>query len=136
MLYEVITGWERGLAEPLSGMAAGKLQPAETGTPASAVWHFRTPYIVSDAEVKISLQRKNAADRIRLLFSSDEGKTWSRLWDCPDELVGDREIVITSYSIHYTKLYDVAGHPPSPPPAKARGTTPQNGRILGWAISW
>jgi len=103
-------GWERGLAESPSGMTTGKLQPVEAGTPASAVWNFRTPYIVSDAEVKINLHRNSTADRIRLLLSSDEGKTWSRLWDCPDALVGDQEVVIP-----ICQKFTVAEKGPAPP---------------------
>ncbi len=54
--------WTKGLAEPPVNLEAGKLQPETVGKAATAVWHFRTPYIVSDAEVKLALYRKSTRD--------------------------------------------------------------------------
>jgi len=86
--------WTRGLAEPTRGMAPGKLQPAAPEAPATAVWHFRTPYIVSDATVRMKLARKTAADVIRLHLSVDNGKTWKPIWDCPADAVGTKELAV------------------------------------------
>ncbi len=92
--------WTKGLAEAPAGMAAGKtstgsvqgLAPAKAGAPASAVWHFRTPYIVSGAEVELDLARKSAEDTVRLLLSVDGGKTWKPAWECPAEKTGERKL--------------------------------------------
>lgn len=87
-------GWEKGLAEPATGMSVGMLQPAQVDKPATATWHFRTPYIVSDAQVTLKLFRKSSLDSVRIHLSIDNGKTWQQLWDCPDEIVGTHELVI------------------------------------------
>ncbi len=87
-------GWTRGLAEPPKGMAAGKLQPAKAGKTAAAVWHFRTPYMVSDAEVEFNLKRKSAGDAVRLYLSVDAGKTWKKLWECPADVLAAPKLVV------------------------------------------
>lgn len=86
--------WHRGLARPPRGAAAGKLQPAAPGTPAAAVWDFRTPYIISDAAIGLRVFRKGPRDRIRLHLSVDDGKTWKPLWTCPDDVVGRKELSV------------------------------------------
>ncbi len=86
--------WAKGLAEPMTGMRPGKLQPKAAGKPASAVWHFRTPYIVSDAAVTIKVRRKSAEDSIRLHLSLDGGKTWAPLWECPPDVVGAKQLSV------------------------------------------
>jgi hypothetical protein len=84
--------WAKGLVGPPSGMAPGRLQPAAAGAAGAAVWHFRTPYIVSDAEVRMKLVRRRAADRIRLLLSVDGGRTFKPVWVCPPEVLGEKEV--------------------------------------------
>ena len=84
--------WIKGLVSPPTGMADGALQPAKAGKPAAAVWHFSTPYIVSDAEVKMTIKRKSAKDIIRLHVSVDNGKTWKQMWQCPDDVTGEKEV--------------------------------------------
>jgi hypothetical protein len=84
--------WVKGLAEPPRGMAEGKLQPAEAGEPGTAVWRFRTPYIVSDAEVELDLARAGAGDVVRLHLSVDDGRSWKRLWECPADAVGEKKL--------------------------------------------
>lgn len=86
--------WTRGLAEPPKSMAPGKLQPTAAGRPATAVWDFRTPYIISDAEVRLRLARKSAEDTIRLHLSVDDGATWKPLWECPADVVGEKDLCI------------------------------------------
>jgi HEAT repeat protein len=86
--------WVKGLAQPPVNMAPDRLEPAQAGKPATATWHFRTPYIVSDAEVKMRLLRKSAQDAIRLHLSVDEGKTWKRLWECPADVVGRQQLTV------------------------------------------
>jgi len=103
-------GWEDGLAEPLVGMAAGMLRPVATGKPATAIWHFRTPYIVSDAEVKLKFFRKGVKDRVRLHFSADGGKSWKLLWECPKEVVGSKELIIP-----VCRKFEVSEKGPPPP---------------------
>ncbi len=83
-------GWQNGLAEAPVNMAAGKLMPARAGKTASAVWHFRTPYIVADAKVTLRFRRKSVADAIRLHLSVDGGKSWKSVWECPPGAVGAR----------------------------------------------
>ncbi len=73
--------WLKGLAEPPVGMVRGKFMPGGARRPATAVWHFRTPYIVSDFEVEMKAVRKNPEDIIRLHLSIDGGKTWKKLWE-------------------------------------------------------
>ncbi len=73
--------WLNGLAERPVGFAAGKFMPGGIGRPATAVWHFRSPYIVSDLEVEMKAFRKNPGDIIRLHLSIDGGKTWKQLWE-------------------------------------------------------
>ena len=86
--------WIDGLAEPMQGMAPGELRPVAAGKPGTAVWHFRTPYIVSDAEVKLKIARKSADDLVRLHLSVDNGKTWRPTWDCPAGAVGTNELTV------------------------------------------
>ena len=103
-------GWEDGLAELPTGMAAGMLQPAAAGRPAAAIWHFRTPYIVSDAKVKIKLFRKSIKDTIRLHISTDGGNSWKLLWECPKEIVGSKE-----FAIPVCQKFEVSEKGPPPP---------------------
>lgn len=102
--------WVKGLAEPAAHMTTGKLQPVVAGTKATAIWHFRTPYIISDSSVRLNLWRKTAADRVSLYFSADNGKTWSLIYDCPEELIGAQEI-----SVPISPKFDVSEDGPSPP---------------------
>ena len=87
-------GWEKGLAQDSVNMASGTLHPVKTGKPATAVWHFRTPYIISQANARIRFFRQTAHDLIRLYLSVDDGKTWTPVWTCPDDTVGSKEVVI------------------------------------------
>ncbi len=103
-------GWEDGLAEPTVGMVAGMLQPAVADKAATAVWHFRTPYIVSDAAVKIKFFRHGVKDVLRLHFSPDGGKTWKLLWTCPPGLVGQQELVVP-----ICRKFEVSEHGPPLP---------------------
>jgi len=103
-------GWEDGLAEPSVGMAVGMLQPAAAGRPATAIWHFRTPYIVSDAEVKLKLFRQSVKDTVRLHISTDAGKNWKLLWECPAEIVGSKELTIP-----ICRKFEVSEKGPPPP---------------------
>jgi hypothetical protein len=103
-------GWEDGLAEPPEGTVPGMLQPVNTDQPATAIWHFRTPYIVSDAAVKIKLFRKSAEDVVRLHLSTDNGKTWKLLWACPEEIVGTKQLVIP-----VGQTFEVSEKGPAPP---------------------
>ncbi|MFO7900760.1 MAG: HEAT repeat domain-containing protein, partial [Planctomycetota bacterium] len=73
-------------------LAPNKLQPAKPGKTASATWHVRTPYIVADAEVRMALFRKNPDDLVRLLLSTDQGRTWNPVWTCPPDVLGVRRI--------------------------------------------
>ncbi len=102
-------GWTEGLAEPLRGCVPGKLQPATAGKAATAVWHIRTPYIVSDAEVRMKIARKTAGDIIKLHLSVDAGKTWKQLWECPAEAVGRRGL-----SVPICEKFDVSEKGPGP----------------------
>jgi len=104
------SGWEKGLAEPAVNMGPGRLQAAEAGKAAAAVWRFRTPYIISDASVRLRLLRRTAADRVRLLFSSDEGKSWNAIWQAPETLVGNREIIVP-----ICPKFEVSEKGPKPP---------------------
>lgn len=101
--------WSRGLAKPTRGCATGKLQPAAAGKPATATWHFRTPYIVSDARVKMKIARKSAADAINLYLSVNNGKTWKKLWECPAKTVGRK-----SLSIPICETFEVTEKGPGP----------------------
>ena len=87
-------GWTKGLAEPPTNMVPGRLAPAEPGRPATAVWHFRTPYIVSDAEVEMHVFRRTRNDIVRLHLSVDAGATWNKLFEVPAEIVGPRALTI------------------------------------------
>ena len=87
-------GWTSGLAAAPEGLVAGRLMPAEAGTAGAAVWRFRTPFIVSDAQVNLRLFRKSGRDAVRLHLSVDDGKTWKPLWECPADVVGAREMVV------------------------------------------
>ncbi len=80
--------WTEGLAGPQQGMTTGKLQPAAAGKPASATWHFRTPYIAVESEIEITAFRKSDADALKLSLSVDGGKTWKPCWSAPAEKIG------------------------------------------------
>jgi HEAT repeat protein len=82
--------WTKGLAQRPGGMKHCQLAPLQAGEPATAVWHFRTPFIVSDAKVKLRFRRKSAADIVRLHLSVDNGRTWKPLWESPKDAVGER----------------------------------------------
>ncbi|MHC4915035.1 MAG: hypothetical protein ACYTGB_06050, partial [Planctomycetota bacterium] len=84
--------WTKGLAEPPANMAAGELAPAKAGTPATAIWHFRTPYVVCGAEAELDLARKSEKDTVRLHVSADGGKTWKQVWECPADKVGEQKL--------------------------------------------
>lgn len=103
-------GWEKGLAEPAVGMAIGKLQPKSAGKAATVSWHFRTPYIVSDANVHLQLFRRSKRDVIRLYLSVDNGKSWQILWNCPDEIIGEQEVVVP-----ISDTFPVSEKGPTPP---------------------
>ena len=81
-------GWRGGLAEGPVNLAPDMLMPARAGKKAMAVWHFRTPYIVSDAKVKLRFRRNSAADVIRLHLSVDGGTMWKQVWECPPGVTG------------------------------------------------
>jgi len=87
-------GWMEGLAGPPVAMAAGKLQPAAPGKRASAEWDFRTPYIISDAQVRLCLFRRSPEDRISLHLSVDGGESFEPVWQCPSELTGRRDVIV------------------------------------------
>ena len=86
--------WTSGLVGPPEGMAQDRLMPERAGKVATAIWRFRTPYIVSDAEVHLNLVRKNQQDSVRLHLSVDDGKTWKPLWECPADVVGRKDLVV------------------------------------------
>jgi len=86
--------WTKGLAEPSAGMAKGKLQPAATGKPGIAVWHFRTPYTAVESEIEIKAFRKNDADQLKLHLSVDNGKTWKEKWSTPAGETGDTTFTV------------------------------------------
>lgn len=86
--------WPAGLAEPPRNMLPGKLAPAEPGRPATAVWHVRSPYIVSGAELDLHAYRKSAADGVRLHLSVDNGATWRKLFELPPGELGMRHLTI------------------------------------------
>ncbi len=86
--------WPDGLAEPLKGMKKAKLIPAAPGRPGIAVWRFRTPYIISDAEVKLSFFRKSAKDVVRLHLSVNDGRTWKQIWECPPDMTGAKTLAV------------------------------------------
>jgi len=83
---------KKGLAGPAINMASDKLMPNIAGTPASAAWHFRTPYIVSDMEADLNLFRKTDKDKINLYLSIDDGKTWKPVWKCPEDATGRKKV--------------------------------------------
>ncbi len=89
-------GWVKQLAEAPRGMADGKLQPAEAGKPGTVTWRFRTPYIVSDAEVELDLVRKSAKDIVRLHLSVDDGRSWKQLWECPAGQIGKKKLKVNT----------------------------------------
>jgi hypothetical protein len=102
--------WMQALAEPPANMTRGGLRPADVGRSATAVWDFRTPYIIADAKVTLRLKRRSADDRIRLHLSIDDGETWNPLWDCPANVVGDKVI-----SVPIGARYTVTGSAEPPP---------------------
>jgi len=86
--------WRDGCAEAPVNMAEHRLMPVKPGIAAEAVWHFRTPYIVSDAEVDLDFFRKSEKDRIRLLLSVDDGTTYKPVWECPEEKTGKNKMTV------------------------------------------
>ncbi|MCG3178744.1 MAG: hypothetical protein BIFFINMI_01073 [Phycisphaerae bacterium] len=83
--------WADGLAEPAQGLADGKgLTPAKAGVPAVAVWHFRSPYLIAEAEIDLSAFRKSDADAIRLSLSVDDGRSYQPCWEAPGGQTGAR----------------------------------------------
>jgi hypothetical protein len=88
------TEWVRGLAEPPENMASGKLVPAAAGRPASAVWHFRTPYIAVESEITIKAFRRTENDSIRLFLSTDNGRTWKEHWAAPAGKTGEQTFTV------------------------------------------
>ena len=86
--------WTNGLAARPEGLAVGKFTPSQAANPGTAVWRFRTPYIVSDANVHLKFVRKTAADVVRLHLSVDDGATWKQLWECPADAVGSQNLVV------------------------------------------
>jgi len=107
--------WTKGLAVPLRNMAGSSLTPAATGKPATAEWHFRTPYIVAGAHVELDLVRKTTEDTIRLHLSLDNGATWDPLWECPNDKIGDQKL-----SVDICKKFDMTAvmQRKAKPPAK------------------
>jgi hypothetical protein len=103
-------GWEKGLASPLVNMVSKKLQPAKTDIPATAVWHFRTPYIISDAVVRLKVFRKTIQEKISLLLSLDNGQTWKTIWECPENVLGEKEI-----KVPICDKFEVSEKGPAPP---------------------
>jgi HEAT repeat protein len=84
--------WRDGLAARPVNLAPDALRPAAAGKTASAIWRVRTPYIVSDADVRMTLFRKSPDDTVRLLLSVDDGRTWRPVWECPPEQTGRRQV--------------------------------------------
>jgi len=86
--------WIKHLAKPPVNMTVSDhtLIPTTAGTPAALAYHFRTPYIVSNAEVDLIFVRKTGADSIRLYLSVDNGKTWKPVWKCPEDTVGKNKL--------------------------------------------
>ncbi|OGS36168.1 MAG: hypothetical protein A2293_04610 [Elusimicrobia bacterium RIFOXYB2_FULL_49_7] len=106
--------WTEGLAEAPVQMASGLLRPAMTGQAGSAVWHFRTPYIVSNAEVKLYYTRVNAGDSIRLLLSVDDGVSYQPLWTCSTLGVdqADSMRICSTYTVTSSSLPPVGFNSP------------------------
>jgi len=98
------SGWTEGLAEPLKEMVPGKLIPKTPGEPGYAVWHFRTPYIVSEAKVSIKAFRKSNRDMIKLYLSVDNGKTWKKYWEAPAGKIGEQ-----AFSVLFDGKFEVNG---------------------------
>ncbi|MHC4915987.1 MAG: HEAT repeat domain-containing protein [Planctomycetota bacterium] len=86
--------WTDGLAGPAAGTAGKGLQPAAAGAPASAVWHFRTPFLAVESEVRLSAFRKTEKDELKLFLSVDNGKTWQQCWSAPAAETGEREFTV------------------------------------------
>jgi hypothetical protein len=86
--------WTDGLAGAPAGTTPKKLQPAAAGKPATAIWHFRTPYIAVESEIKLSAFRKTEKDELRLFLSVDNGKTWKQCWSAPRAETGKREFTV------------------------------------------
>ncbi|OGS36166.1 MAG: hypothetical protein A2293_04600 [Elusimicrobia bacterium RIFOXYB2_FULL_49_7] len=72
--------WQEGLAEPPCHIASKGLMSDTVGRWAEVAWHFRTPYIISNAAVIVKYTRRQAADSLRLLLSTDGGNTYKPLW--------------------------------------------------------
>jgi HEAT repeats len=86
--------WTDALAELPVNMAADKFISVTAKIPATAIWHFRTPHVVSDAEVDLEFFRKSATDLIRLHLSVDNGKTWKPVWDSSAAKVGMQKLTV------------------------------------------
>ncbi len=87
--------WKQGLAAPPRGLAEKALAPAAAGKPATAVWDFRTPYIISDARVELDMVRKGAGDAVRLHLSTDGGRSWKQVWQAPAKATGRRKLSVS-----------------------------------------
>jgi HEAT repeat protein len=87
--------WRRGLAVRPVNLSDARLMPATAGKQATAVWRFRTPYIIADAQVRLRFHRRGAADAIRLHLSVDDGRTWKQVWEAPPKAVGRRQRTVS-----------------------------------------
>ncbi|MCG3178743.1 MAG: hypothetical protein BIFFINMI_01072 [Phycisphaerae bacterium] len=67
-------------------IAAGRFTPRQAGKPATAVWQVRTPYVISDMQLRMAVRRRSAKDAVRVLLSTDGGKSWQPLWTCNDKV--------------------------------------------------
>lgn len=104
--------WLDGLAEkPVNLAADGKLAPATAGQPASAVWRFRSPYIVVESEIEMLAHRTGARDGLRLLLSLDDGASWVECWRAPEGETGSKRLTVRLDRKFTVKPGDV------PPPA-------------------
>ena len=86
--------WVRGLAGPPVGLAAGRLEPARAGAPATAVWHFRTPHVCVESEIELVAFRKSKLDQLKLHLSVDNGKTWRQCWAAPADRTGRQTFTV------------------------------------------
>jgi len=101
--------WHKGLAVPAKGMKKGKLQPAEAGVPGTAQWAFRTPYIISEAEISIKAFRKSAEDVIRVYLSLDSGATWKQCWQASDDEITKEGDGTVSLNVKLDRSFPVYG---------------------------
>lgn len=102
--------WEKGLAQEPVNMQSGRLQPLEAENPAAATWQFCIPYIISDASVRINFFRRSSGDLLRLKLSVDKGQTWKTVWECPEDVVGQNDIMVP-----ICEKYAVSEKGPAPP---------------------